>query len=117
MNRARSRRAILLVFVGAIFSGFAFVPSLREPVRDALREVVGFRRVEQYSSEIEAAAREQGLEPALLAAVPAATGAFFRFRVYALIVKLAELRGKLLKLGKDSSFSISSICYCCVIAN
>ena len=49
MSRARSRRAILLVFVGAIFSGFAFVPSLREPVRDALREVVGFRRVEQYS--------------------------------------------------------------------
>lgn len=69
MSRARSRRAILLVFVGAIFSGFAFVPSLREPVRDALREVVGFRRVEQYSSEIESAAREQGLEPALLAAV------------------------------------------------
>jgi soluble lytic murein transglycosylase len=69
VNRARSRRAILLVFVGVIFSGFAFVPSLREPVRDALREVVGFRRVEQYSSEIEVAAREQGLEPALLAAV------------------------------------------------
>ena len=69
MNRARSRRAILLVFVGVIFSGFAFVPALRGPVRDALREVVGFRRVEQYSAEIDAAAREQGLEPALLAAL------------------------------------------------
>jgi len=69
VNRARSRRAILLVFVGVVFSGFAFVPSVREPVRDALREVVGFRRVEQYSSEIDVAAREQGLEPALLAAV------------------------------------------------
>ncbi|MCH2105954.1 MAG: lytic transglycosylase domain-containing protein [Planctomycetes bacterium] len=69
MSRARSRRAILLFFVGAVFGGFAFVPSLREPVRGVLREAVGFRRVEQYSAEIQAAAREQQMEPALIAAV------------------------------------------------
>jgi len=36
-------------------------------MRDALREVVGFRRVEQYTPLIKVAALEQGLEPALLA--------------------------------------------------
>lgn len=69
MNRARSQRAIMLIFVAVVFGGFAFVPSLREPVRDVLREAVGFRRVEQYSNEIQAAALEQSLEPALIAAV------------------------------------------------
>ena len=69
MSRARSRRAILLVFVGVIFSGFAFVPGWREPVRDLLREAVGFRRVEKYTPMIKTAAMEQGWEPALLAAL------------------------------------------------
>lgn len=69
MNRARSRRAILLLLLGALFSGFAFVPALNQPVRVALREVVGFRRVELHANAIHAAAAEQGLEPALLAAL------------------------------------------------
>jgi len=69
VNPARSRRAVLLLLVGAVFSGFALVPALKGPVRDALREVVGFRRVETHAEEIHAAAAEQGLEPALLAAL------------------------------------------------
>ena len=69
MNQARSRRAVLLVLVGVVFSGVAFIPSLREPVRDVLREAVGFRRVESHAEEIYAAAKEQSLEPALIAAL------------------------------------------------
>jgi len=69
VNRARSRRVVLLMLVGAVFSGFAFIPTLRDPVRDVLREVVGFRRVEIHAEGIHAAAAEQGLEPALLAAL------------------------------------------------
>ncbi len=69
MNRARSRRAVLLVLVGVVSSGVAFIPSLRGPARDVLREVVGFRRVESHAEEISAAAKEQSLEPALIAAL------------------------------------------------
>ena len=69
MNRALRRRAILLAFVGALISGFAIIPALNSPWRDALREVVGFRRVELYEEELRSAASEQELEPALLAAV------------------------------------------------
>ena len=69
MSRALRRRAILLAFVGALISCFTVIPLLKAPLRDALREVVGFRRVEQYADELHLAATEQGLEPALLAGV------------------------------------------------
>ena len=69
MSRALSRRAILLAFVGALISCFTVIPLLKAPLKDVLREVVGFRRVEQYADELHRAATEQGLEPALLAGV------------------------------------------------
>ena len=59
----------MLAFVGALIGGFAIIPGLSSPWRDALREVVGFRRVELYVEELRLAASEQSLEPALLAAV------------------------------------------------
>ena len=69
MSRALRRRAILLAFVGALISCFTVIPLLKAPLKDVLREVVGFRRVEQYADELHSAATEQGLEPALLAGV------------------------------------------------
>ena len=59
----------MLAFIGALIGGFAIIPGLSSPWRDALREVVGFRRVELYVEELRSAAAEQSLEPALLAAV------------------------------------------------
>jgi soluble lytic murein transglycosylase len=58
-----------LAFVGVFIGGFVIIPGLNSPWRDTLREVVGFRRVELYEEELRFAASEQGLEPALLAAV------------------------------------------------
>jgi soluble lytic murein transglycosylase len=69
VSRALRRRAILLAFIAALISGFAIIQSLGSPWRDALREVVGFRRVELYVEELRLAASEQSLEPALLAAI------------------------------------------------
>lgn len=69
MSRALKRRAILLAFVGALIGGFTIISGASSPWRDTLREVVGFRRVELYEKELHLAASEQGLEPALLAAV------------------------------------------------
>ena len=69
MSRALRRRAILLAFVGLLIGTFAVISGMSSPWRDALREVVGFRRVEIYGEELHLAASEQGLEPALLAAV------------------------------------------------
>jgi len=69
VSRALKRRAILLLFVAGTISGLAIIPGLGSPWRDSLREAVGFRRVELYVEELRSAAREQNLEPALLAAV------------------------------------------------
>lgn len=69
MNRARSRRAILLALLAVLFAAFGLIPMLREPVRGVVREIVGVRRVEGYAAEIHSAAAAEGMEPALLAAL------------------------------------------------
>lgn len=69
MGGVRRRRSVVVLLVVLAMGTLAVLWTERREVAGAVFDLVGMRRVEAHADEIHQAARESGVDPALLAAI------------------------------------------------